>query len=236
MNKPNRTELEQNEVQVLNKGRFANATLRLCRVGGVNWVMKDYRPKRWLIRQVMARPNLRHELKALQLLQGLPGTPQDAYRVDALAIAYRHMPGRTIARCLPGEYAPDYFPRLEQLVHDMHARGIAHLDLRYMHNVLVCDDTSPAIIDFQTYINFSRLPEWLARRLRNIDISGVYKHWLKRSPETLSEERLTRYEELKRWRKFWILSSYFGRRGRARRRKARLRKKAAQHENHSQPV
>lgn len=206
----------------MNKGRFANATVRLCRAGGVAWVVKDFSPKSWVIKNLVGRPALRHELKALQKLQGLVGVPQNAYQVDAYAIAYHHMPGRVLAKCPRGEYAPTYFPALEKLVQDMHARGIAHLDIRYMHNVLVCDDGSPALIDFQTAVNLPTYMKWLSRRLQRVDISGVYKHWLKRSPETLDEERRLKLEKQNAWRKYWIISGYLGRRSRHRKRKQKL--------------
>lgn len=221
---PTRSELEQSHVTVLNKGRFANARVSLCRLGNDQWIVKDFAPKSWIIKKTYGRATLRRELKALLKLQGLNGIPKDAYRIDAYAIAFRYIPGRVLAKCLPGEYAPTYFPALEQLVHDMHARGIAHLDVRYMHNVLVCDDGSPALIDFQTAISLPKRMKWLSRRLQRIDISGVYKHWLKRSPETLDQERRHKLEKQNKVRKYWILTGYLGRRARNRKRKQKLKK------------
>ncbi len=219
---PSRIDLESSQVAVLNKGRFANALVRLCKIGDTLWVVKDFAPKSWVVRNLLGRPALRRELKMLQALQGLRGVPQDACRVDGLAIAYRHMPGRVLAKCPKGEYTPTYFPELEKLVHEMHERGIAHLDLRYMHNVLVCDDGTPGIIDFQSAIFLPVRFKWLSRRLRRIDISGVYKHWFKRSPETLDKERLRKLEKQNRVRKYWILTGYLGRRSRERKRKQKL--------------
>jgi RIO-like serine/threonine protein kinase len=220
---PSRDELTNGVVAVLNTGRFANATVRLCRVNGAEWIMKDLAPKRWIVRLLYGWPIMRRELKALRQLQGLRGIPQDAFRVDRDAIAYRHTPGRTLATCPRGEYPAGYFPALEKLVKDMHAMGVAHLDIRYMHNVLVCNDGSPALIDFQTALHLPHHIKWLANLMQRVDISGVYKHWLKRSPETLDAERLAMLERQNQQRRYWILTGYLGRRARARKKKEKLK-------------
>jgi len=228
---PSRSELQHSQNTVLNAGRFANARVSLCRVGDGQWIVKDFSPKAWIIKNTYGQWTLYRELKALQKLQGLRGVPQDAYRVDLYAIAFRYVPGRVLAKVVPGEYAPTYFPALEQLVHDMHARGIAHLDIRYMHNVIVCDDGSPALIDFQTAVSLPKHIKWLSRHLKRVDISGVYKHWLKRSPETLDVERRTKLERQNEVRKYWILTGYLGRRARNRKRKQKLKEANQRHEN-----
>ncbi len=201
---------EQSVVSLLNQGRFANATVWLCRMHGADWVVKDFRHKSPLVRWTVGRFLLGREMKALQKLSGIPGVPQEAQRVDADAIAFRFVPGQTINAVPTENLRPDFFPQLEQLVGAIHERGIAHLDMRYRRNILVRDDGGPGIIDFQSSIGLGRLPGWLRRHFQRVDISGVYKHWLKRSPATLDDERRSVIASHNRWRKFWIFKGYIG--------------------------
>lgn len=203
-----RAEIERCQTDILNPGRFANAVVRLCRVGGVDWVVKDFRPRLWLIRNTYGRHMIRREFRALDRLKGVRGVPQDAFRVDAFALAYRYMRGTTLISSGPGWPPPSYYPALERLAMEIHARGIAHLDLRYRRNVLILEDGTPAVIDFQTCVWMDRLPRFVRERMAKVDLSGVYKHWELRSPETLDEGRRAMYLSQERWRRLWIVRGY----------------------------
>jgi predicted Ser/Thr protein kinase len=203
-----RTEIERCQTEVLNPGRFANAVVRLCRIDGADWVVKDFMPRLWLIRNTYGRHLLRRELMALDRLKGVRGVPQDAFRPDAFALAYRYMSGTTLISSRPGWPPPEYYPALEKLAMEMHARGIVHLDLRYRRNVLILEDGTPGVIDFQACMRIDRMPRFLQRRMAQIDLSGVYKHWFLRSPETLDEARLARYRSQERWRRLWFVRGY----------------------------
>lgn len=203
-----RRDIETSPPALLSRGRFNNATVSLCRIHGEEWVIKDFRSKSLLVRMTTGRFFMNRELQALQRLQGLPGIPGDAFRIDADAIAYRHLPGRTLPR-YPRHLIPkDFFPRLEQMVLAMHERGVAHLDLRYRQNTLVLDDGSPGIIDFASYVSLDGLPGWLQHHFRRVDLSGVYKQWSKRAPDSLDATRRAMLEKQNRWRRLWVLKGY----------------------------
>ena len=55
---------------------------------------------------------------------------------------------------------------------EMHRRGIAHLDLRYRRNVLILEDGTPGVIDFQTCVWLDRLPRPVREWLKQVDLSG----------------------------------------------------------------
>jgi RIO-like serine/threonine protein kinase len=206
------------QIRVLSPGRIGNATVRLCRVAGEDWVIKDFRPKPWPIRVTAGRHFLSRELRALERLSGVRGIPQGAFRLDADAIAYRHLPGEVLHK-VPVERLPEtFFPQLEHLVQTMHGRGLAHLDLRYRHNILVLADGTPGLIDFQSQVSLDRLPAGGRRRLMRVDLSGVYKHWRKRYPATLDAGRRALLERQNWLRRFWILRGYAGLAGKGRRR------------------
>lgn len=215
-----RAELDRCESELLSRGRFANAVVRRCRVGDGEWVVKDFRPKSWFVRNAYGRPMIRRELAALQRLAGVAGAPQEPFLLDCFALAYRYMPGRTLAAIGPGGLPGAYFEALERLAIDIHARGVAHLDLRYRQNVLVLDDGTPAVLDFQASVRLDRLPHVLRRLAEQVDFSGVYKHWLLRSSEPMDERRLAAYRRHARRRRLWVVRGYLIRPERSRRKGA----------------
>jgi RIO-like serine/threonine protein kinase len=215
-----RAELERCQSQLLNRGRFANSVVRRYRVGDGEWVVKDFLPKAWVVRNTYGRRMIRRELAALERLAGVRGVPQDAFLVDRHAIAYRFMAGATLAFSAAGELPASYFEALERLVGEIHARGIAHLDIRYRQNVLVLADGTPGVLDFQSCVRLDDKPRWLRELLVQVDLGGVYKHWLQKSPATMDEQRLAVYREHTRRRRFWVLHGYLIRPERVRKHQA----------------
>jgi len=103
-----------------------------------------------------------------------------------------------------------FFEELERLVGRMHARGIAHLDIRAAKNILVTDRGEPLILDFQSNVRLDGLPRFLRDLLVDIDRSGIYKHWARRVPGSLGEERTRLLERMNRLRRFWFFKGYLG--------------------------
>jgi hypothetical protein len=205
-----RTDLEHGAPRILNKGRWANATVLVHEQAGVQWVVKDFLDCPLPYRETLGRLMVRRELSALELLRGLPGVPSDAFRVDAYAFAYRFVPGIEMADAGPDRATADFFRALEATVLAMHTRKIAHLDLRYGGNILVSDAGEPLLVDFQSHVKLRGLPGFLRKWLENVDLAGVYKHWSHRHPDSLGAERLVLLGRANRWRKLWVLKGYFG--------------------------
>jgi hypothetical protein len=205
-----RADLAAGAPRVLNKGRWANATVLLYQRSGKHWVVKDFRPCPFLYRHTFGRLMVRRELSALARLRGIPGVPAQAFRVDDFALAYRFVPGEQIARVGAEGATPEYFQALERAVLAIHERGIAHLDLRYGGNILVTDRGEPFVLDFQSHVKLAGLPAWLKRVLVGADLSGLYKHWSHRHPDTLGPERLAFLERASRLRKLWVFKGYLG--------------------------
>jgi hypothetical protein len=76
-----------------------------------------------------------------------------------------------------------FFPRLADLVHQMHAHGMAYVDLHKHENVLVDNHGAPYLIDFQVCFaadvaKFRPLRRWLLQLLQGMDDYHVAKlHW-----------------------------------------------------------
>lgn len=207
---PTRQLLSAQAPHFLSRGRAANADVRLLELDGQRWVVKDFAACPWFIRNTLGRWMVGRELHALQHLDGIPGIPDGAQRIDAHAFAYHFIPGRPLAQTPASELSPDFFLAYEKLVQRMHERGLVHLDLRNSGNVLVSPDFQPILIDFQSYLPLPRWWPGLAGYLRKIDYSGVYKFWTRCLPGTIDPRRQAILDSVNNWRRGWIFSNYLG--------------------------
>lgn len=210
-----RARLQGAERQLLRDGRFANARVERVRIDGGDWIFKDFSTRAFVVRQTVGRFLLGREVRALRRLEGLPGVPAQACRIDAFAMAARFVPGRALASVGDGEIDTDYLAALEALLRQVHARGLVHLDTRGGGNLLLGPDGAPGIIDFQAALSTRWMPGPLRRWFEALDMSGVYKKWLQWQPQTIGDERREAYQRLTRWRRLWLLRGYFGLRKKA---------------------
>jgi hypothetical protein len=195
---------------LLRDGRWANARVSRVRLDGCDWVVKDFSPRAWWVRNTIGRWFVRRELANLRRLQGVDGVPPDAFRLDAHAIALGYLDGETLGQVDPARQTADYFAALEALMQAIHARGIVHLDTRGTGNVLMRADGSPALIDFQSALSTRWMPAPWRRFLESVDLTGVYKKWLQRDPASMGDERAALNERMTRWRRYWLLRGYAG--------------------------
>jgi hypothetical protein len=205
-----RAALASAERKLLRDGRFANARVERAHIGGVDWIFKDFSSRAFFVRHTVGRFLLGRELRALRRLEGLPGIPSQAFRVDALAMAARFVPGRALSDMPNGPVATEYLLALEALLRQVHARGLVHLDTRGGGNLLIGPDGAPGIIDFQAALSTRWMPGAMRRWLEDMDLSGIYKKWQRWQPDTLGDERLALLDRLNRWRRWWFLRGYFG--------------------------
>ncbi len=135
----------------------------------------------------LARVFLAHERRALRALEGIEGVARvidsDAYAaapsLDGATPRARDVLLRSWLEGVPlyaaMELPEDFFERLEDLVRDLHTRGVCHNDLHKEPNVLVAPDGRPALLDFQ----LSSLHPGFGRRYRvrvAEDLRHVAKH------------------------------------------------------------
>jgi len=195
---------------LLRDGRWANARVSRVRIDHRDWVVKDFAPRAWWVRNTIGRWFVRRELANLQRLRGIDGVPPDAFRLDGHAIAFGYLEGETLGKADPARQTAAYFTALEALMKSIHARGVVHLDTRGTGNVLMRADGSPALIDFQSALATRWLPASVRRFLEAVDLTGVYKKWLQRDPASMGEERSALNERMARWRRYWVLRGYAG--------------------------
>ncbi len=207
-----RSRLATAERALLRDGRFANARVERVRIDGVDWIFKDFGTRAFVVRQTVGRFLLGREVRALRRLEGLPGIPSQAFRVDAFAMAARFVPGRTLGRVEieDGRMSAEFLAALEALLQQVHARGLVHLDTRGGNNLLMRPDGAPGIIDFQAALSTRWMPRRLREGFEGLDLGGIYKKWQRFQPEAMGERRRAHFERMNRWRRLWVIRGYFG--------------------------
>ena len=196
--------------KLLRNGRSANAVVWCVKKNGVTWTVKDFSSRSWAVRTLIGPFLIRRELAALKRLQGIDGIAGKAFRIDKHAIAVEFLEGDAIDGIDPKRVTVDYLEKLEGLIAVMHSRGIVHLDLRGLGNMLVRPDGTPGLIDFQAAVCTDHCPRGLRNILEAMDVSGALKRWKKFQPQAMGEERRQRLEEINRVRRFWVFQGYFG--------------------------
>ena len=161
--------------------------------GGVRAVLKDYGAAPGWFGRWLGPLLIRREVQALERLAGLSGIPALYRRVDARALLMEYVPARPWSQMRPGA---DAFGHLEALVAAMHARGVAHCDLRSPSNILVDEAGRPYLVDFVARVRRGagwNLP-WIARFAGccRADRNALAKLTVRYAPELASEAERAR--------------------------------------------
>jgi RIO-like serine/threonine protein kinase len=177
---------------------------------GQKFVVKDFSACKPLVRQTWGRLILWRESRAFIRLQHIEGTPGPAISLEGWAIKYPYIDGFTLREAMINgyEFKKLFFEELEALVITVHNEAAVHLDLRNARNILVTGNGKPALIDFQTAIFTDHLPWFIRQLLFSIDFSGVYKHWERALPGTLSKERRKTMDKVQLIRPLWFIKGY----------------------------
>lgn len=179
---PSRAALEARLVARLQHGRWnAPDVLVVSSLAGPV-VVKDFAPRPAWLRETLGRFLIWRELRAYRALQGHPTVPRLLGRLDAFAFVIEYRPGERMTREVTDLVAPEFVASLERAVRMMHARGVAHLDLRHRSNVLVGEDGEPILIDFASALCFHPggvAARWLLPLFARYDLRAVEK-WRQR--------------------------------------------------------
>ncbi len=199
-------------MKIIQKGKWGNSDVYLHDYKDKLFVVKTFAHHPVLIRTTIGRFLISREYKALKKLASCQGTCNAIIRVGKCSLSYQYIKGQDLSsysRQNNKTNKQDFFPDLERTVKEMHSLGIVHLDLRTGSNVIISEQGKPYIIDFQSYINLNFIPgSFFKKFLKSIDFSGVYKYWVKMSPETLGRLRKDKLKTLNKNRKIWFLKGY----------------------------
>lgn len=144
-------------------------------VSANGFVEKSYDKKPMMV-GLYGRITLRWERLALQRLEGIEGVPSYSGRPTGKSIRMTRVPGIPLDKLKRGELSERCFHLLQNLIHDIHRRGVAHGDL-HMRNILI-HENKPFIVDFSTAYVRGRLPildENFFRLFVLLDLERLYK-------------------------------------------------------------
>jgi hypothetical protein len=185
-----RSTLPDRILQVLKRGSRRNPDVYLVQGESGRVVVKDFAPRGWVVRRWIGPWLMRRELDAYAQLEGHPAVPRVLRVLDERAFVVEYRPGERVSRRLRGRVPADFADRLAAAVAGMHARGVAHLDLRHRSNVLADDKGRPVLIDFASAVRFrpgSRAARWLLPLLAWFDGRAVQKWRVRVEPEAQSD-------------------------------------------------
>jgi hypothetical protein len=173
-----RANLAERTLVTLSRGSWNSPDVLLVECDRGRVVVKDFAPRRRLVRATFGRWLIRRELAIYRALAGHPAVPRLLGRLDAFALVIEHRPGVRFSRRRPWTFSPAFVEELRLAVAGLHARGVVHLDLRHRGNVRAAPDGRPVLIDFDAALRFrtgSAASRWLLPLLRRIDERGLAK-------------------------------------------------------------
>lgn len=154
------------------------------------------------------------ELRFYRKLDDLPNVPRLLGTVGETGFVHEYVPGRPLSRDKP---VPDgFFRQLQDLLDELHRRGMAYVDTNKCQNILLGDDGRPHLIDFQISWDLQELGNsWLNRlwvsHLQRSDLYHVLKHKRRMRPDELTpleREQSQRQSLLLRLHRF-VFKPYF---------------------------
>lgn len=165
-------ELPRKQVAILRPASATRPALRVIEEEGVRAVVKDFSTNRFLFRNLAGRFLVWRESMVYRQVADLEGVPRVYRVIKGLAIVLEHIPGTSIDDLKkPSDLPETFFEACEDLVSRVHAKGVAHCDLKREPNILVGSDGQPYFVDWAAAI--------LKRECRFFPFKGIYERFLK---------------------------------------------------------
>ncbi len=201
-----RKDIEKDSTLVV-KGSFGKPDLTRVEREGNTFIVKDVRGKNFFLRWTLGLWLIHNEWKIYSRLAGIEGVPRAMERIDRFAFAVEFIPGSPVTRreLLP----PSFFPDLEKVLEQVHARRVVHMDLRHKGNILISEKGKPFLIDFNSSFAFKEkgiLRHYLFPLLRWVDYGGLLKLKKRVSPSIMTPDETAFLRKFDRIRKLWIFN------------------------------
>jgi hypothetical protein len=151
---------------------WTKADVRFFDTGAERFAVKDYGPRSWFVRQTLGRLLISREAAAYRAAAGVPGLPRFLGRLGPFRLATEWIDAAPLAERGRDTAAPECFDRLDEIVAELHRRGVALGDLHH-RDVLVDGGGGVHVVDLATaWVLGSRPSGWRRRifeRLRDQD-------------------------------------------------------------------
>ena len=148
------------------------------------------------------RHMLRHEYEVYKQLGEFNGAPRCHGLIDNQYLVLEFVKGRTIRTKRPLD-EDEFHRKLFKHVQAMHARNVAHMDLKRKDNLLVKSDESPCILDFGAAVirkkGFHPFNHYRFRIGKQFD----YNAWIKHKYHNRSYREMTMWDR-EYYRVTWI--------------------------------
>jgi predicted Ser/Thr protein kinase len=189
--------LHQSVLHCYVEGAGSRPAVLVVRYDGGEAVLKDYSRCDRLFAVLIGPLLVWRETSALTRLEGTNGVPRLICKLGPRAFLMEHLRGVAPARKQPQTARPEFFERLRQLVDRIHARGVAHCDMRRSGNILVDAAGQPYLVDFVScaFLRPWWHPlGWMFPLLCQADRDAIIKLKSRAAPELLTEAERGRLE------------------------------------------
>lgn len=192
---PSREDIESSTVDYYRTAGGTRPDVRVVDTDDRRIIVKDFRHSDLLFRLIVGPILIRREYGALRKLMGVTGIPGLVGRIDRYALAIEHVPGVSLDRTPQPKLPDDFYADLRRVIDDMHARGVAHCDLRSRGNVMLSEDGRPYVIDFAACVFRGRglnpFFKWLFGQFVLADRNAVLRIKQRLSPQLVSDDEKT---------------------------------------------
>lgn len=134
---------------------------------------------------------LRHEYRIYQKLQGMDAVPICYGMANNEFMVIEFIEGHTIRERRPDSDS-QYFVKLLAAIKEMHARKVAHFDLKRSENLLITENDEPKLIDFGVSIarkdGLHWFNQYLYKLAQQFDFNAWARHKYHKNMELLSDE------------------------------------------------
>lgn len=123
---------------------------------------------------------LRREARAYRHAQGIRGIPRFYGLAGGRYLVLEYIDGVTLHEKRSFDDPEAFFTGLRETIERMHARGLAHGDMKKRENVMIDRDGRACLIDFGVATirreGFHPLNHYVYETLRQFDINALHKH------------------------------------------------------------
>lgn len=196
-------ELRDHAVTQFREAHGSRPDVLLLEIEDEQAVLKDFSHSDAGFRHVIGPLLVYREVRSLKRLAGLHGIPRLIRQVNASAFLLQAVDATPASKLRNPGYPESFYVRLRQLLDDMHARGVAHCDLRSAGNTLIDADLQPWLVDFVASIHQGsrwNLPaRWIFQQFEKADHGAVLKLKKRLSPDLMSEKELFESDRERGW-------------------------------------